>query len=67
MLGQRMSQREVEKILGLTGDRPVHQLLKRKRKKVYMVFVNLHCYKFPTIRVTNIKNLFLNSVSNTAI
>ena len=28
-----MTQREIEAILGLTGDRPVHNLLKRERKK----------------------------------
>ena len=33
MLSQGMTQREIEKILGLTGDRPVHNLLKRERKK----------------------------------
>ena len=33
MLSQGMTQKEIEKILGLTGDRPVHNLLKRERKK----------------------------------
>ena len=33
MLSQGMTQREIEEILGLTGDRPVHNLLKRERKK----------------------------------
>ena len=33
MLNQGMTQREIEEILGLTGDRPVHNLLKRERKK----------------------------------
>ena len=28
-----MSHREIEKRLGLSGDRPVHNLLKRERKK----------------------------------
>ena len=33
MLEKGMSHREIEKKLGLTGDRPVHQLLKRERRK----------------------------------
>lgn len=33
MLSRGMSQREVEKQLGLTGSRPVHYLLMRERKK----------------------------------
>lgn len=33
MLAGGMSQREVEKRLGLTGSRPVHYLLMRERKK----------------------------------
>ena len=33
MLASGMTQSEVEKALGLTGDRPVHTLLKRERKK----------------------------------
>ncbi|MBQ6974315.1 MAG: imidazolonepropionase [Oscillospiraceae bacterium] len=33
MLSDGMTQKEVEKALGLTGSRPVHQLLKRERKK----------------------------------
>ena len=33
MLAAGMTQSEVEKALGLTGDRPVHDLLKRERKK----------------------------------
>ena len=33
MLGQGKTQKEIEKELGLTGDRPVHNLLKRERKK----------------------------------
>ena len=33
MLEQGMSQREVAESLGLKGDRPVHDLLKRERKK----------------------------------
>ena len=33
MLASGMTQSEVEKALGLTGDRPVHELLKRERKK----------------------------------
>ena len=33
MLEQGMTQKEVEDALGLTGYRPVHELLKRERKK----------------------------------
>ena len=33
MLNQGMTQKEVEEALGLTGYRPVHELLKRERKK----------------------------------
>ena len=33
MLAQGMTQKQVENALGLTGYRPVHELLKRKRKK----------------------------------
>ena len=33
MLQQGMTQKEIEKVLGLTGDRPIHNLLKRERKK----------------------------------
>lgn len=32
-LAEGKSQREVEKELGLEGDRPIHNLLKRERKK----------------------------------
>lgn len=33
MIGSGMSQKEVEEVLGLEGDRPVHNLLKRERRK----------------------------------
>ena len=33
MLDGGMTQREVEEALGVEGDRPVHELLKRERKK----------------------------------
>ncbi len=33
MMAQGKTQREIENALGLTGDRPVHDLLKRERKK----------------------------------
>lgn len=33
MLASGMTQREVENALGLTGYRPVHELLKRERRK----------------------------------
>ena len=34
MLAAGMSHREIEDTLGLEGDRPVHNLLKRQRRKV---------------------------------
>ena len=33
LLSEGMTQKEVEEALGLTGYRPVHELLKRERKK----------------------------------
>ena len=33
MLSEGMTQKEVEEALGLTGYRPIHELLKRERKK----------------------------------
>ena len=33
LLSEGMTQKEVEEALGLTGCRPVHELLKRERKK----------------------------------
>ena len=33
MLSEGMTQKEVEEALGLTGCRPVHEFLKRERKK----------------------------------
>lgn len=33
MLASGMTQREVEKELGLMGNRPIHELLKRERRK----------------------------------
>ena len=33
MLADGMTQKEVENALGLTGDRPIHNLLRRERKK----------------------------------
>jgi len=33
MMARGMTQREIENALGLTGYRPVHELLKRERKK----------------------------------
>lgn len=33
MLSEGMTQKEVENALGLMGDRPIHNLLKRERKK----------------------------------
>ena len=33
MLGAGMTQKEVEEVLGLTGNRPIHELLKRERRK----------------------------------
>ena len=37
MLESGMSQREVAERLGLKGDRPIHDLLKRERKKAMQV------------------------------
>ena len=37
MLESGMSQREVAQSLGLEGDRPIHALLKRERKKTMQV------------------------------
>jgi hypothetical protein len=34
MMKEGKSHREIEKELGLTGDRPIHNLLKRERRKV---------------------------------
>lgn len=33
MIGTGMSHKEIEKLLGLEGERPVHNLLKRERRK----------------------------------
>ncbi len=33
MMAQGMTQKQIENALGLTGYRPVHELLKRERKK----------------------------------
>ena len=33
MLASGMTQKEVEDALGLTGNRPIHELLKRERRK----------------------------------
>ena len=33
MLAEGMTQREIETLLELRGDRPIHQLLKRERRK----------------------------------
>ena len=33
MLAAGMTQKEVEEVLGLTGNRPIHELLKRERRK----------------------------------
>jgi len=33
MLAAGMTQKEVEEALGLTGNRPIHELLKRERRK----------------------------------
>ncbi len=35
MMSEGMTQKEVEEALGLTGYRPVHELLKRERKKAH--------------------------------
>ena len=33
MLDSGLTQKEIEKVLGLTGEQPIHDLLKRERKK----------------------------------
>ena len=33
MIAKGKSHREIEEVLGLTGDRPIHNLLKRERRK----------------------------------
>ena len=33
MISRGMTHKEIENILGLTGDRPIHNLLKRERRK----------------------------------
>ena len=33
MIGQGKSHKEIEKYFGLSGERPIHELLKRERKK----------------------------------
>lgn len=33
MIGTGMTQKEIEEVLGLEGDRPIHNLLKRERRK----------------------------------
>ena len=33
MIANGKSHREIEEVLGLTGDRPIHNLLKRERRK----------------------------------
>ena len=40
MLNQGMTQKEVENALGLVGDRPIHNLLKRERRKNYKEYKN---------------------------
>lgn len=35
MLARGMTQKQIENKLGLTGDRPVHNLLKRERRKEF--------------------------------
>jgi len=41
MIANGKSHREIEEILGLTGDRPVHNLLKRERRKEKKVKVGI--------------------------
>ena len=37
LLEEGMSQREVEEYLGLKGDRPIHNLLRRERRKMQRI------------------------------
>lgn len=41
LLAKGMTQREIEDHLGLKGDRPVHQLLKRERRKEKRVIAGI--------------------------
>ena len=45
MLSEGMTQKEVENALGLTGYRPVHELLKRERKKEQQGVPKQRCRK----------------------
>ena len=45
MLSEGMTQKEVEEALGLTGCRPVHELLKRERKKEQQGVPKQRCRK----------------------
>jgi DNA-binding transcriptional MerR regulator len=45
MLSEGMTQKEVEEALGLTGYRPVHELLKRERKKEQQGVPKQRCRK----------------------
>ena len=57
MLNQGMTQKEIEKILELTGDRPVHNLLKRERKKNFK--------EFQTKEGGNLQKLYKNTTMKT--
>ena len=45
MLSEGMTQKDVEEALGLTGCRPVHELLKRERKKEQQGVPKQRCRK----------------------
>ena len=45
MIKAGMSHRQIEEELGLEGDRPVHNLLKRERKKLQKVLESLFVRK----------------------
>jgi len=59
MIKKGISQREIEAELGLTGDRPIHNLLKRERKQLQGVpkqrgrkpVVSLSDYKYENKRL----------------
>ena len=56
MLDRGMSQREVAEAMGLEGDRPIHNLLKRERKKDVQVSQNSEAGSLPrSYRNTSIK------------
>ena len=41
MQAQGMTQKQIENVLGLTGDRPIHHLLTRERKKDCLLYTSV--------------------------